>query len=1261
MGRRGPQPGDYRGKVKVMVPVHKPGRKVYFVPRMVRAENAGDFQPYTEKPKELKLLKPEDPNRLHSHFGSVKHHPVSNLHADIMTDIEHRNEIDTYSQNYLGTKKEPWNEKLNVSVRDVIVRIKGMRLESEKYSHPDIGDLYVFEYGMNSYAMSPKLEILQMFKTTDLAPARKFVEKYFSEKLNAMEKSLILKDINSILEKPTIANESVNAFASYTSGNNNVRMEFDGTTYSIIVNGSPISQSGDFGSAMSEYYRQIGEMVRMQESDPDMALNIFGDQVIQTNRSAIEKLSMMGKSMEADMLKNFDYSDLSFDDQIVFIKQIQNIPFNQRVYLKPGEHSPEGSQEYQGQRGGRFYAAGTGQKIGNGSSLPKLSHSKYLREYLDSVNKVNSIGDIKNLVYARNFLNKDEEDILESKIKDKFGITSTKYFNMKAKESIKNIPKENEKLSGEAKDFEGFDTPYVGDNKTNWDELGIEPPKINAKLIQDIAQNGFNPKKYPMKTYKKIVESSDGNKYNVSVNSSSGHSVLDYISSEDHLEGEVSEVDKREIGNINNSLQFLQDYIDFAHGAMSPDRKKMVLDSFEKRLNKAVEYATSKKEMPKTVKDIDEGGDLLVYQLGQLSKKINKAKMDDDPDLGISIAIEDVANYMHRNSDLMGYIYGSGVNSWENGIAKRVFDNLYEDTLPVKKSLRKTILQCNINDMLKKYSNIDIQKFEPPSNAIGMVPVMEEQGQAENEIGVKPRKLEYRNRQRIGENTVLLKASEIDVEEAKNIGQEIGIDFDKYDLDQFVRGINVEMEHGSKDPQTDIIGDDKYAAGKIAWAHLKEGIPDYYTKLEMVEKELKDLGMRPAPEEALQDRHREIERPIKVKDTYQLRHSPKEEAPIFGKDFPKQVEGEQAHEYVGLEGKDKIGQKPKPIIGKSFSPMMANTRIGDKQEAIEGVDGIGNFSTEEQTTAELDNQMQELSNYGDVVHNKKPFFDMIKSNSIYDQIEDIFSKSSSLIEGQQPLGVRTLGNEVERNIYYGLRDIVNNWYSKVDKSTSLDKATLDLKADLLKWQIESNKNVAADVRDIFNKGIEAGIRNTNVPVPDRLLGTFNYQIYKPTGISPAMENFQEEIFSNISKILNKHYVQKSGFPLYRTKRDIDSYLRKARYKTRLMFKSEVASMANLGQLIAWEQDPDKYKYEYFWNSMQDDRIKRISKMRAGGNPYSISEISFLWKNQIQSIDGKLENDCFNQRCSISRGNMLDKEWQDNRFYGQEHLYKSTMI
>ena len=77
-------------------------------------------------------------------------------------------------------------------------------------------------------------------------------------------------------------------------------------------------------------------------------------------------------------------------------------------------------------------------------------------------------------------------------------------------------------------------------------------------------------------------------------------------------------------------------------------------------------------------------------------------------------------------------------------------------------------------------------------------------------------------------------------DQARSVGESIGIDWASapFDLEQFRRGMDVELEHGTHDPATDVTGDDPIVTGKIALAHLNE-FADYYTRLERMEAEAK--------------------------------------------------------------------------------------------------------------------------------------------------------------------------------------------------------------------------------------------------------------------------------------------------------------------------------------------------------------------------------------------------------------------------------------
>ena len=71
-------------------------------------------------------------------------------------------------------------------------------------------------------------------------------------------------------------------------------------------------------------------------------------------------------------------------------------------------------------------------------------------------------------------------------------------------------------------------------------------------------------------------------------------------------------------------------------------------------------------------------------------------------------------------------------------------------------------------------------------------------------------------------------------EKAKEIGEKLGIDWSKFDIEQFRMGMDVELEHGLRDAHTNVTGDDPLTTGKITLAHLNE-YSDYYTRLDKME------------------------------------------------------------------------------------------------------------------------------------------------------------------------------------------------------------------------------------------------------------------------------------------------------------------------------------------------------------------------------------------------------------------------------------------
>ena len=75
-------------------------------------------------------------------------------------------------------------------------------------------------------------------------------------------------------------------------------------------------------------------------------------------------------------------------------------------------------------------------------------------------------------------------------------------------------------------------------------------------------------------------------------------------------------------------------------------------------------------------------------------------------------------------------------------------------------------------------------------------------------------------------------------EQAQEIGHQLGVNWNRFDVEQFRMGLDIELEHGLNDPTTDVTGNDPILTGKIALAHLNE-FADYYTRLEKMERDAK--------------------------------------------------------------------------------------------------------------------------------------------------------------------------------------------------------------------------------------------------------------------------------------------------------------------------------------------------------------------------------------------------------------------------------------
>lgn len=79
----------------------------------------------------------------------------------------------------------------------------------------------------------------------------------------------------------------------------------------------------------------------------------------------------------------------------------------------------------------------------------------------------------------------------------------------------------------------------------------------------------------------------------------------------------------------------------------------------------------------------------------------------------------------------------------------------------------------------------------------------------------------------------------ININQAKRIADELNINYNVIPLKTFKFAMEVELEHGTRYPESNVTNDNLLMTGKIALAHFLE-YPDYYERLKVMEDEAEE-------------------------------------------------------------------------------------------------------------------------------------------------------------------------------------------------------------------------------------------------------------------------------------------------------------------------------------------------------------------------------------------------------------------------------------
>jgi hypothetical protein len=240
--------------------------------------------------------------------------------------------------------------------------------------------------------------------------------------------------------------------------------------------------------------------------------------------------------------------------------------------------------------------------------------------------------------------------------------------------------------------------------------------------------------------------------------------------------------------------------------------------------------------------------------------------------------------------------------------------------------------------------------------------------------------------------------------------------------------------------------------------------------------------------------------------------------------------------------------------------------------------------------------------------------------------------------------------------------VCNDFLDKVQPKTPQHEIIHGLGDVIEKWARDMSLTMSEAFDKLYKAGFFAGVISTGVVPAMSLADELALRLLKtdPNRLGGKIKLFSQDVTSRFNKIISQAYTPEGKFSLHGMMKEMREVVPAQRFQIERIIRTEVASVSNIGRLLGWSEDPNRYFYDYLWNSTYDNRMKMISLIRANGNPYTFDEIKHLWENQAQTVQGKIMNDVYNQRCSLSR-TPIDFERKGNRFNGDMSFILTTSL
>jgi hypothetical protein len=252
------------------------------------------------------------------------------------------------------------------------------------------------------------------------------------------------------------------------------------------------------------------------------------------------------------------------------------------------------------------------------------------------------------------------------------------------------------------------------------------------------------------------------------------------------------------------------------------------------------------------------------------------------------------------------------------------------------------------------------------------------------------------------------------------------------------------------------------------------------------------------------------------------------------------------------------------------------------------------------------------------------------------KIAPAVKKAMDAVRGKLPFGAKQHEPELLKLIKESYAKRLAAYMKSLTPGTTPEQAKADLDTMIDDWVKTILKEVDKVCWNVAKTGLVAGAKDAGQALDNRFAHKLaaEWISKKPHNVLQAVDDLGEEQKERIGKVIKDVLGGTAPWDINDVRQKIAEQGQIANFRAETIARTEIPKLANMGRILAWEQDPEKDDYDFWYIATHDDRTKAVSLELERNGPYTFAEIKKLVAEPISPTTG--ESDIFRNRCSVTR-------------------------